>query len=403
MPKNVSLFRLFLASPSDVEAERKVVGEVVDEFNRNYGDRLGARLEVCSWERSTYPAQGTYAQGVINSQIGEDYDIFLGILWTRFGSKTLDYESGTEEEYYRALQLSERAGRVHIMMYFNNAGLPLNRLDVEQFAKVQNFQQKIAELGCYYFKYDGLEQFRQDLSSHLYKVVSHWEENHPEVSGPLPSLSEEAADAVPPLPEEHAVEVAEAGGMDELGILELREKIDGATLAVVSALEEMREATDWIGVEMNAGAGKLRALNASRPSNLMQLGKQHINVLAAKMNQYSMRMESPVHRWIVSFEELVEANRNLMLVAEESVSEDMLRERKKELRELDERMEYAYGETYKMYVAVKNLPKMTQPIILAKKNICSKLKKLLESMERGRTLVGELGDAINRRLYRSEE
>ena len=106
---------------------------------------------------------------MINSQIGDEYDIFLGILWTRFGSKTLNYESGTEEEFYRALERSQQADKVHIMMYFNIEGVPLDSLDIEQYSKVRAFQKQIAELGCYYFTYVSSENFKNDLRAHLYK------------------------------------------------------------------------------------------------------------------------------------------------------------------------------------------------------------------------------------------
>lgn len=117
MPQTISLYKLFLASPSDVKEERLIVENVINDFNNTYSSQLNARIELCSWEKSSYPSVGEYPQAVINSQIGDDYDIFLGILWTRFGSKTLNYESGTEEEFYRALERSQQAGKVHIMMY----------------------------------------------------------------------------------------------------------------------------------------------------------------------------------------------------------------------------------------------------------------------------------------------
>ena len=114
---------------------------------------------------------------MINSQIGDEYDIFLGILWTRFGSKTLNYESGTEEEFYRALERSKQADKVHIMMYFNIEGVPLDSLDIEQYSKVRAFQKQIAELGCYYFTYVSSENFKNDLRTHLYKVIENWDVN----------------------------------------------------------------------------------------------------------------------------------------------------------------------------------------------------------------------------------
>ena len=147
MPQTISLYKLFLASPSDVKEERLIVENVINDFNNTYSSQLNARIELCSWEKSSYPSVGEYPQAVINSQIGDEYDIFLGILWTRFGSKTLNYESGTEEEFYRALERSQQAGKVHIMMYFNIEGVPLDSLDIEHigpmFEKKEIFPEQV--------------------------------------------------------------------------------------------------------------------------------------------------------------------------------------------------------------------------------------------------------------------
>ena len=51
-----------------------------------------------------YPVRGGEPEVLINDQIGK-YDIFLGVMWRRFGTPTGVAESGTEEEFRRALEL----------------------------------------------------------------------------------------------------------------------------------------------------------------------------------------------------------------------------------------------------------------------------------------------------------
>src|SRR5687768_17874850 len=50
---------------------------------RSWSKTLEIRLELVSWETHTYPAFGDDAQAVINDQIADDYDISIGIMWTR--------------------------------------------------------------------------------------------------------------------------------------------------------------------------------------------------------------------------------------------------------------------------------------------------------------------------------
>src|SRR6185503_17165509 len=95
--------RVFVASPSDVSAERNALSSIVQEINQTVAaiaPEKGIRLELVRWETHASPAAGR-PQGVINDQIGE-YDIFVGIMWRRFGTPTAEAGSGTEEEFNRA-------------------------------------------------------------------------------------------------------------------------------------------------------------------------------------------------------------------------------------------------------------------------------------------------------------
>ena len=102
MAKTHTLLQVFVASPSDITDERTLLADVVAEFNKTWGNRNGVTLELLRWETDSRPGFGADAQEVINNQIGDEYDIFIGIMWGRFGSGTKRAESGTEEEFNRA-------------------------------------------------------------------------------------------------------------------------------------------------------------------------------------------------------------------------------------------------------------------------------------------------------------
>lgn len=93
--------RVFVASPSDVAEERDVVSVVVAELRRILPQIRPVELEVIRWETHGWPDVGADAQDVINKEIGE-YDIFVGVMWRRFGTPTKRGESGTAEEFDRA-------------------------------------------------------------------------------------------------------------------------------------------------------------------------------------------------------------------------------------------------------------------------------------------------------------
>ena len=174
MPQTQTILQVFVASPSDVAEERKILESVIDDINRTARDAHPVRLELLKWETHARPGFGEDAQDVINQQIGDKYDIFLGIMWGRFGSPTPRAESGTEEEFNRALSRWEGSPeRIQIMFYFKNAGIPPSELDPEQLAQVQAFKKKISSQGVY-SEFQDAEDFRTQARRHLTKVIQDW-------------------------------------------------------------------------------------------------------------------------------------------------------------------------------------------------------------------------------------
>lgn len=164
--------KIFLASPTETDAERKAVAEIVREIDDMLGENLGITLKLLTWEYSTYPAKGEYSQAVIDKQIGDDYDIFVGLMWRKFGTQTKVAGSGTEEEYNLALENYNNGTCKNIMFYFNQAPLPQDT-NLEQFAKVKAFREKIGNTdGVYYWGYQGLENFKKEFRRHLSKCLN---------------------------------------------------------------------------------------------------------------------------------------------------------------------------------------------------------------------------------------
>src|SRR5262249_46172065 len=126
MANEVNLVRVFVASPGDVQEERNSMEGVVDELNRLFdaiAPERGVRVELMRWETRAHPAGGR-PQANINAQI-RNYDIFVGIMWKRFGSPPGDptgrAQSGTEEEFNIAYDRWEKTGTPEILMYFSGA------------------------------------------------------------------------------------------------------------------------------------------------------------------------------------------------------------------------------------------------------------------------------------------
>lgn len=171
-------FRLFNASPGDVADERHALAEiVVPELRRilgafaAVGSGLEIELEAIRWETHSWPDVGADAQDVINKQL-TSFDIFVGIMWKRFGTPTKRAGSGTGEEFERAFELYSRHGVPRIMFYFRTTAFyPKSSDEIDQFRKVFEFKERLEKLGVRYWEYDQPIDFERFVREHLIRQI----------------------------------------------------------------------------------------------------------------------------------------------------------------------------------------------------------------------------------------
>lgn len=165
----VEIVTIFLASPGDVQAEREQARQAIEDVNRTIGRDKEVRFDVVGWETNAYPSYGSDGQDIINQQIADmaKYDLFVGILWNRFGQPTPRANSGTEEEFDRAVASYSQTGHPNIMFYFNQTPSNLTSVqDLEQKTKVLQFKKKV-QLGGLTWDYNGVQDFRIQFQRHL--------------------------------------------------------------------------------------------------------------------------------------------------------------------------------------------------------------------------------------------
>ena len=163
--------KIFLASPSDTVEERSAAQSAVDEINKTKGAKEKFHLDLLKWETDTYSAVGDDGQDVINKQIGDDYNIFLGVMWKKFGFPTKRADSATAEEFTRAYKRYESdVNSVDIMFYFNSSPYPQDS-ELTQVRKVQIFKKKLQELGIYHKSYNDARNFEKVLRMDLIRLI----------------------------------------------------------------------------------------------------------------------------------------------------------------------------------------------------------------------------------------
>jgi Domain of unknown function (DUF4062) len=173
MALNITLLKVFVASPSDVAEERAIIKKVIDELNFTSVESYNIKLEFIGWETHTYPSLGDDAQDVINKQIKSDYDIFIGVMWKKFGTKTKRSPSGTQEEFEIAYEkFLQNEMSVQILFYFKTAApLLLDDIDPVQLQMVNDFKKKISDKGALYFNFTQPEEFQTYIRVHLTRAI----------------------------------------------------------------------------------------------------------------------------------------------------------------------------------------------------------------------------------------
>lgn len=161
MPKDVTLYKLLISCPGDVKEEIRIVNEVVVEFNDMFSDTLGITILPKHWSKSSYPQSGGKPQALLNDQFVNGCDAAVAIFWTRFGSPTDEYGSGTEEEIEIMLKSKKQ-----VFMYFSDKPISPSDYDTEGYKKIQAFREKYKDRGKYE-TYSSAEEFRALFRAHL--------------------------------------------------------------------------------------------------------------------------------------------------------------------------------------------------------------------------------------------
>lgn len=161
MAQRGTIFRALVASPSDCIHERRLIPEVITEWNAVHSFSNAAVIEPVLWETHSRPDLGDRPQGLINKQLVEHCDLLIGAFWTRLGTPTGKAVSGTAEEIEEF-----RAAGKPVLLYFSTAPVVPDSLDAEQYAALNAYRKQLGEQGLY-FRYESIAELRALLHRHI--------------------------------------------------------------------------------------------------------------------------------------------------------------------------------------------------------------------------------------------
>jgi hypothetical protein len=127
MSYQAEVYKVLIASPSDVQRERDMIRDVIYNWNYAHSEDRQLVLIPVGWETHSAPAMGIHPQEILNKQM-KDCDLLIAVFWTRLGSPTSSSASGTVEEIERRIEKGKPA-----MIYFSAEPVRLDSVDPEQY------------------------------------------------------------------------------------------------------------------------------------------------------------------------------------------------------------------------------------------------------------------------------
>jgi hypothetical protein len=148
--ETVTPVRVFISSPGDLFAERKIVKDVIEELNRSPRYLNRYKLIPYAYEDSTPALAGEEPQVVVDNYLlrPEEANIFVCMLWQRMGTPTQNlvnpetgqpYQSGTEYEFLTAYRAYQQHSWPLVLLYRCKQPLDPDKLDTAQFERVKAF------------------------------------------------------------------------------------------------------------------------------------------------------------------------------------------------------------------------------------------------------------------------
>ena len=172
--KNMKTIKIFLASSSELEDDRKDFEIFINRKNKEYV-KDGVFLELLLWEDFIDAMSQTRLQDEYNKAI-EDCDIFVSLFHTKVGKYT-------EEEFERAFKTFKASNKPLIYTYFKDEAVNMSQIN-DRILTLLNFKKKLSDLGHFYTNYADINELKYKFGEQLIKVL-------PKLTGIFPNKIEQ--------------------------------------------------------------------------------------------------------------------------------------------------------------------------------------------------------------------
>lgn len=390
MPET-ALIRVFVSSPADQTTARDAVDEICKDLNDLIGKSEGFRLEPKRWERDARPGAGTDPQQIIDKQLGTDYEIYLGIMGAKFGTKTPRAGSGTEEEFDTALKKHSDGSLKELMFYFRDPRDSEEPIHAASLAKVQKFQEKLKKSGVLYWRFSNDQEFNTNVKSHLAEaarnVLTGRAEPHVVTTQEKTTSTENAFD---PLENLNSLE-----DVEEDGYLELEEKAVENMGLFTAEINDIGDHTGNLGQKFTELTEETRSLAQKGPDEIQRQRGRIISLTSKHMDDYTSQLANSLPNLHEYFGSTIDATNSLILISpQEKSAQEQLDGLDQAMDELENSILESRPMVEQFRAEIDSFPNMTKATRRSKRMLLAVSADLLAFFDRALSQVSNLRQQI---------
>lgn len=412
MARTLHQLTVFASGPSNVDSEKAALRVVVEEINRRSEKTHAVTLRVVGWPNDIRPGVSTDVQSEVNRQVGTDFDIYIGILGSRFGTPTTRTGSGTEEEFEGPLSRFQKdSTSVRVLFYFKRDPEDPFLLDIPQLQRVRQFRESLGSRGVLYRDFRDTSEFTNLVREHLDGLIidewrgDTWSEvpSSPARDSIGSSLQPTALSVSIPEKSPETSEGERDG--DELGVLEYMAAFHEASNAIVEVMTAITEETQRVGEEIRARSAetdlvreeleKQKGIGGSRAhQQFVGQARATIDRAAENLEEFVSGMTPNVERYKIHNRALFDNMRHAFHGSAELGPRDNTEDRRalaKLIPVIHESREHVMG----FQTSISRVPALTGRFKRSRKRSAAILGELVAEMsfsiQEAKALLGEMG------------
>lgn len=390
MAKNITQYSLFISSPQDLETERSEISNIINEINLTYSSRKSVNLDVIKWETHSAPGiTDTYTQNLINNDLGNEYDVFIGMLWQKFGTKTEIANSGTEEEFLKAVERYKNGDKIQILFYFKTTPpVSLDHLNLDELNKIKKFKEYLKENNILYWSFNTLEDLQTNLRLHIPKRIDELIIKN--------NSSTENNNTLNNLVKNDRKNVLD----DDIGyfdyIFQFEDSLEDSTIA----LTNISESTKKIGEDLTEKANEMTRIS-KYPNPNRNIILEYFKRTSKTINSYSDKIEIEIPNFYNNFEDAINIGlKYLNSIDKYNINEnvDNIKNNYEQIKELKSSIPHAIEGMNVFYEEAKDLPNIQTDLNKAKRRLLIKLEDLIYKLGKSYELTNEYQGQLEYKL-----